>query len=112
MLAAVAYLEVWRQEIGSADTGVIAAGIVERLRRRLEVLVRAMLALRRQSRVDQVAAAIEAAGERNRISPFQQQANRTCSDQPALVHSAAARRGKRRGKARRGARNRPIAEGR
>ena len=47
MLAAVAYLEVWRQEIGSADAGVIAAGIVERLRRRLEVLVRAALALRR-----------------------------------------------------------------
>ena len=32
----------------SADAGVIAAGIVERLRRRLEVLVRAALALRRQ----------------------------------------------------------------
>ncbi len=48
MLAAVAYLEVWLQEIGSADAGVIAAGIVERLRRRLEVLVRAALALRRQ----------------------------------------------------------------
>jgi hypothetical protein len=48
MLAAVAYLEVWRQEIGSADAGVIAARIVKRLRRRLEVLVRAALALRRQ----------------------------------------------------------------
>ncbi len=48
LLAAAAYLLASRHDIGSADAGVIAAEIAERLRRQLEVLLREQFALRRE----------------------------------------------------------------